>query len=460
MESEPLNKSAEIDAAHPVIEPGHTFASVTDKISAIVLTQRTPRFWYVGFGLSFSLVLVLLFATAYLLIMGVGVWGIDVPVAWGFAIVNFVWWIGIGHAGTLISAILLLLRQKWRQSINRFAEAMTLFAVACAGLFPLLHLGRPWYAYWLFPYPSTMGIQPQFRSPLVWDVFAVSTYFTISLLFWYVGLIPDLATMRDQARQRFARFAYGILAMGWRGSAIHWHRYEMAYLLLAGLATPLVISVHTVVSFDFAAALVPGWHSTIFPPYFVAGAIYSGFAMVLTIAIPLRRLYGLADLITDRHLRNMGVVMLATGMVVAYGYLMETFTAWYSGDIFERYLIINRMFGPYGYMYWLLILFNILIPQLLWVRRVHANVPLLFLIAISINIGMWLERYVIVVVSLHRDYLPSAWGMYSGTIVDYAILAGSLGLFVCLLFLFIRFLPVISIFEMRELVHDLSEQRK
>ena len=458
--AEPVQPSSPSPGSPQIIGPGHTFATLTDKISAIVLTQRTPWFWYVGFGLSFVLVLVLFYCIAALLTVGIGLFGVNTPVGWGFAIVNFVWWIGIGHAGTLISAILLLLRQKWRQSINRFAEAMTLFAVACAGLFPILHLGRPWFFYWLFPYPNTMGIQPQFRSPLVWDVFAVSTYLTVSLLFWFLGLIPDLATLRDRATRRVPRFIYGMLAMGWRGSAIHWHRYEMAYLLLAGLATPLVISVHTVVSFDFAAALVPGWHSTIFPPYFVAGAIYSGFAMVLTIAIPLRRLYGLEDLITDRHLRNMGVVMLATGMVVAYGYLMETFTAWYSGDIFERYLIMNRMFGQYGYMYWLLILFNILIPQLLWVRRVHANVPLLFMIALSVNIGMWLERYVIVVVSLHRDYLPSAWGMYSGTIVDYAVLAGSMGLFVCLLFLFIRFLPMISIFEMRELVHDLSEQKR
>jgi len=438
----------------PLIEPGHTFASITDKISAIVLTSRTPRFWYIGFGLSFILVLVLLYCIAALVAVGVGLFGIMIPVAWGFAIVNFVWWIGIGHAGTLISAILLLLRQKWRQSINRFAEAMTLFAVACAGLFPLIHLGRPWFAYWLFPYPSTMGIQPQFRSPLVWDVFAVSTYFTVSLLFWFLGLIPDLATLRDRARGRVPRFIYGMLAMGWRGSAIHWYRYEMAYLLLAGLATPLVVSVHTVVSFDFAVALVPGWHSTIFPPYFVAGAIYSGFAMVLTIAIPLRKLYGLEDFITLRHLRNMGIVMLATGMVVAYGYLMETFFAWYSGDIFEKYMMLNRMFGPYGWMYWLLILFNILIPQALWIAKVRTHPVVLFLISISVNIGMWLERYVIVVVSLSRDFMPSAWGMYSGTIVDYAVLAGSIGLFVCLLFLFIRVLPMISIFEMRGLVHE------
>ena len=448
------NQPAEAGDSLPIIEPGHTFGSITDKISSIVLTGRTPWFWYVGFGLSFILVLVLFFCIAAVITIGVGLFGIMIPVAWGFDIVNFVWWIGIGHAGTLISAILLLLRQKWRQSINRFAEAMTLFAVACAGLFPLIHLGRPWYFYWLLPYPSTMGIQPQFRSPLVWDVFAVSTYFTVSLLFWFLGLIPDLATLRDRARGRIPRFIYGMLAMGWRGSAIHWHRYEIAYLLLAGLATPLVVSVHTVVSFDFAVGLVPGWHSTIFPPYFVAGAIYSGFAMVLTIAIPLRKLYGLEDFITMRHLKNMGMVLLVTGMIVAYGYLIETFMAWYSGDIFEKYMMMNRMFGPYGWMYWLLILFNILIPQALWFRSLHTNVIVLFLIAISVNIGMWLERYVIIVVSLHRDFMPSAWGRYSGTIFDYGVFVGTIGLFIALLFLFIRVLPMISIFEMRELVHE------
>jgi Ni/Fe-hydrogenase subunit HybB-like protein len=454
MEPNAQNQPADSAGSLPVIEPGHTFGSITDKISSIVLSGRTPRFWYVGFAISFLLVLVLLFCLAAVITVGVGLFGIMIPVAWGFDIVNFVWWIGIGHAGTLISAILLLLRQQWRQSINRFAEAMTLFAVACAGLYPLIHLGRPWFFYWLLPYPNTMGIQPQFRSPLVWDVFAVSTYFTVSLLFWFLGLIPDLATLRDRARRRIPRFIYGMLAMGWRGSALHWHRYEIAYLLLAGLATPLVISVHTVVSFDFAVALVPGWHSTIFPPYFVAGAIYSGFAMVLTIAIPLRRLYKLEDLITMRHLKNMGMVMLATGMIVAYGYMIETFMAWYSGDIFEKYMMMNRMFGPYGWMYWLLILFNILIPQALWFRSLQTNVMALFVIAISVNIGMWLERYVIVVVSLHRDHMPSAWGMYSGTIVDYGVFAGTLGLFVALLFLFIRVLPMISIFEMRELVHE------
>jgi Ni/Fe-hydrogenase subunit HybB-like protein len=437
----------------PVIGPGYTFASVSDKISSIVLERpAATRGWWIGFGISFALVMLLMFAIGYLLVVGVGVWGINIPVGWGFAIVNFVWWIGIGHAGTLISAILLLLNQKWRTSINRFAEAMTLFAVACAGLFPLLHLGRPWFFYWLFPYPSTMGIQPNFRSPLVWDVFAVSTYFTVSLMFWFIGLLPDLATLRDRAETHLKRIVYGMLAMGWRGSARHWQRYEIAYLLLAGLATPLVVSVHTVVSLDFAVAIIPGWHSTIFPPYFVAGAIFSGFAMVLTIAIPLRAAYHLEDFITMRHLENMAKVMLATGLIVAYGYMMELFMAWYSGNAFEAFVALNRMFGPYAIAYWVLIACNVIIPQALWWKRVRTNVPLLFFISLIVNIGMWVERFVIVITSLHRDFLPSSWGMYNPTFWDYATFAGTIGLFVALLYLFIRFLPVISIFEMRELV--------
>jgi molybdopterin-containing oxidoreductase family membrane subunit len=380
-------------------------------------------------------------------------------VAWGFAIVNFVWWIGIGHAGTLISAILLLFRQEWRTSINRFAEAMTLFAVACAGLFPLLHLGRPQFFYWLCPYPATTGVWPQFRSPLVWDAFAVGTYATVSLLFWYIGLIPDLATLRDRSRRRFAQIVYGFLAMGWRGSARHWKRYQDAYLLLAGLATPLVVSVHTIVSFDFAVSIVPGWHTTVFPPYFVAGAIYSGFAMVLTIAIPLRAVYGLHDFVTDGHLDKMAKVMLASGLVVAYGYLMEHFAAWYSGHEYEEYMIANRVSGPYALAYWALIACNIAIPQLLWSKRVRTNPYLLFGLALVINVGMWLERFVIVVTSLHRDYLPSAWDMYTPTFWDWATYLGTIGLFAALLFLFIRFLPMISIFEMQELVHDQPSQQ-
>src|SRR6266705_1484960 len=344
-----INKQA------PVIEPGYTFGTVTDKISSIVLTRPTSNGWFVGFGIAFLITMGLLYSVGYLFVRGVGIWGVNIPVGWGFAIVNFVWWIGIGHAGTLISAILLLLRQSWRNSINRFAEAMTLFAVSCAGLFPVLHLGRPWLGYWLFPYPNTMNVWPQFRSPLVWDVFAVSTYFTISLLFWFIGLIPDLATLRDRSENRVAKIIYGMLAMGWRGSARHWARYETAYLLLAGLATPLVLSVHTVVSFDFAIGIVPGWHTTIFPPYFVAGAIYSGFAMVLTLAIPIRKYYQVEDFITMRHIECMSKVMLGTGLIVAYGYGMEAFMAWYSGGQFERYAFVNRVWeGGYWWTYWLL----------------------------------------------------------------------------------------------------------
>ena len=323
-----------------------------------------------------------LYATAYLFAKGVGIWGTTIPIGWAFPIVNFVWWVGIAHAGTLISAILLLLRQDWRTSINRFAEAMTLFAVACAGLFPLLHLGRPWVFHWLMPYPNTMDLWPQFRSPLVWDVFAVLTYFTVSLLFWYTGLIPDMATLRDRAPGRFAQIVYGMLAMGWRGSAAHWHRYEIAYLLMAGLATPLVISVHSIVGMDFAAAIVPGWHTTIFPPYFVAGAIFSGFAMVVTLAIPLRAVYRLQDFVTMRHLDNMAKIMLATGSILAYGYLAEVFFSYYSGNPYERYVTINRAFGPYAWSYWALIACNILTPQLLWFRSVRRNVAVLFVISL------------------------------------------------------------------------------
>jgi molybdopterin-containing oxidoreductase family membrane subunit len=449
-------QSAEAEAAvasPPVIGPGHTFGSVTDKISAIVLTRPTNWRWLIGFTVGFALVLLLHLAIGYLIAVGVGIWGINVPVAWGFAIVNFVWWIGIGHAGTLISAILLLLHQKWRTSINRFAEAMTLFAVACAGLFPLLHMGRPWFFYWLLPYPNTMQVWPQFRSPLVWDVFAVSTYFTVSLLFWYVGLIPDLATLRDRSQSWIGRITYGMLAMGWRGSAIHWHRYETAYVLLAGLATPLVVSVHTVVSFDFAVAIVPGWHSTIFPPYFVAGAIFSGFAMVLTLAIPIRHFYGLQDFITDKHLDNMAKILLATGMMVGYGYLMEAFMSWYSDNPFEAAVQMDRMTGAYKGVYWGLLACNVLAPQFLWVKRFRTNALFLFAISLVVNTGMWLERYMIVL-ALHRDFLPSSWGMYSPTRWDWFTYVGTIGLFLFLLFLFLRFLPMISIFEMRTLLPE------
>ena len=443
-----------IEKQAPVIEPGHTFATVTDKISSIVLTRPTSNGWLVGFGVAFLLTMVLLFAVGYLFVKGVGIWGINIPVGWGFAIVNFVWWIGIGHAGTLISAILLLLRQSWRNSINRFAEAMTLFAVSCAGLFPLLHMGRPWLAYWMFPYPNTMNYWPQFRSPLVWDVFAVSTYFTISLLFWFIGLIPDLATLRDRSENRASKMIYGILAMGWRGSARHWARYETAYLLLAGLATPLVLSVHTVVSFDFAVAIVPGWHTTIFPPYFVAGAIYSGFAMVLMLAIPIRKIYGLEDFITERHLNNSAMVMLATGLIVAYGYVMEAFMNWYGGNRYDQFLLWNRLHGPYAPLYYALIFCNIVLPQLLWIKKLRTNPFWLFLISLDVLIGMWLERFVIVVVSLQRDFLNSSWGMYYPTRWDWMTYIGTIGMFLAAMFLFLRILPMISIYEMRVLLPE------
>jgi Ni/Fe-hydrogenase subunit HybB-like protein len=444
----------------PVLAPGHSFASITDKISGIVLKRPVHLGWVAGFFVSFMVMQGLLLGMTVLFVKGVGVWGVNIPVGWGFAIVNFVWWIGIGHAGTLISAILLLLRQSWRNSINRFAEAMTLFAVAQAGVFPLLHLGRPWVFYWLFPYPNTMGYWPNFRSPLVWDVFAVSTYFTISLVFWFIGLIPDLATLRDRTDNSFIRFTYGLLAMGWRGSARHWARYETAYLLLAGLATPLVLSVHTVVSFDFAIGIVPGWHTTIFPPYFVAGAIYSGFAMVLVLAIPIRRFYDVKDFITDRHLENSAMVMLATGLIVAYGYAMEAFMNWYSGNPYENFLRWNRLHGPYAPWYLALLFFNIILPQILWIRRIRTNSIWLFLISMDVLVGMWLERFIIVVVSLHRDFLNSAWGMYYPTRWDWAVFMGTLGMFCALMFLFVRLLPMISMFELSTLLPQAEVNHK
>ncbi|MBL7986868.1 MAG: polysulfide reductase NrfD [Chlorobi bacterium] len=439
----------------PVLGKGaKDFESVTEKISGLVLRKGVTKGWVVGFGIAFMLLMLFLYAVTILFVDGIGIWGINVPVAWGFDIVNFVWWIGIGHAGTLISAILLLLRQDWRTSINRFAEAMTLFAVACAGMFPILHLGRPQLFYWLLPYyPNTMALLPQFRSPLLWDVFAVSTYGTVSLLFWFVGLIPDLASLRDRATTKGKQMIYGALSLGWRGSAVHWKRYTTIYMILAGLSTPLVLSVHTVVSFDFAVSQIPGWHATIFPPYFVAGAIFSGFAMVLTLGIPLRKYYGLEDYITPRHLNNMAKVMLATGLIVVYGYSQEAFMGWYSGAEYEKYMIWNRMTGPYAPAYWALIFCNGVVPQLLWMRKFRTHTVWLWCISIVVNVGMWLERYVIIAISLHRDFVPSAWGYYNPTFFDWATYIGTMGLFLTLFFLFIRFLPVIAVSEVRELVH-------
>jgi Ni/Fe-hydrogenase subunit HybB-like protein len=454
----------EKDAIDPgpgaILGRGYDFGKVTDKIGNIPLlpVRKTPKQAFIGIAIAFCMMQLLLLGSGVLFIKGTGVWGIMIPVGWGFAIVNFVWWIGIGHAGTLISAILLLLKQDWRTSINRFAESMTLFAVMQAGMFPILHLGRPWLAYWLIPYPNSMWLWPQPRSPLVWDVFAVSTYFTVSLLFWYTGLVPDFATMRDKAKRVWQKKLYGIFALGWRGASRHWSRYQMAYLLLAGLSTPLVVSVHTVVSFDFAISLIPGWHTTIFPPYFVAGAIYSGFAMVITLAIPARKWFHLEDIITSRHLECMAKVMLGTGMIVAFAYVLEAFMAYYSGSAYERFMYLNRMLGPYGFTYYMLIACNIAIPQFLWIKKVRLSVPLLFILAIVVNIGMWLERFVIVITSLHRDFVPSSWGVYAPTQWDWAVLIGTIGFFVTLMFIFMRLLPAISIFEVREVIHE--EQHK
>jgi molybdopterin-containing oxidoreductase family membrane subunit len=455
--------------------PGtHTESTMDEQIGSLVLDQsrhNKPEIslpgglktspWQIGFAIGFAGLGLLGLSLVMLLANGIGVWGNNQPAAWGFDIINFVWWIGIGHAGTLISAVLLLLRQKWRNSINRFAEAMTIFAVMCAGLYPLLHTGRPWVAYWLFPYPNVLAMWPQFRSPLVWDVFAVSTYATVSILFWYVGLVPDFATLRDRSKNRFAQIAFGALAMGWRGSAKHWLRYEHASIILAGLSTPLVLSVHTIVSFDFAMSIVPGWNVTIFPPYFVAGAVFAGFAMVLTFAIPLRKWYGLENFITMKHIDWMCKVLLGTGLIVFYGYIMEVFYAFYSGVPAELALLHNRLNlfnAPYSWAFWLLILFNGIIPQLFWSPKMRQNLPVILFVCTSVSIGMWFERYVIIPISLTRDYLPSSYGFYTPRLWDFAFFFGTIGMFIFLMFLFVRFLPFINMFEMKELRHQIHEQ--
>lgn len=437
-----------------VIGSDHTYESITKQIGSLVINRPISLGWVASLFFSLSLLGLMIIAVLMVLLKGVGVWGINVPIAWGFDIINFVWWIGIGHAGTLISAILLLLHQNWRTSINRFAEAMTLFAVCCAGLYPLLHINRHQYAYFMLLLPNSMGLWPQFRSPLEWDVFAISTYFSVSLLFWYVGLVPDLASLRDRATHPLAKKVFGIGSMGWRNSALHWHRYTALYLILAGVSTPLVLSVHSIISFDFAYSQVPGWHSTIFPPYFVAGAVFAGFAFVLLLAIPMRALFHLKDLITMKHLENCAKVMLATGLIVFYGYIMEVFFGWYSASPFEKYMTFdNRMFGPYAWSYYSLIFCNGIAPQILWFKKCRTNIPILFIVSVIVSVGMFLERFVIIVTSLHRDYLPSSWGMYYPTFWDYALYAGTFGLFLTLFLLFCRLLPVIAVAEMRELVH-------
>ena len=432
----------------PLILGGKGFTEVTETVTNITYA-KTPFAWYVAFAIALSLLGVLGLTIGYLVTTGVGVWGNNQPVSWAFDIVNFVFWVGIGHAGTLISAILFLFRQKWRTSINRFAEAMTIFAVMCAGIFPALHVGRPWLAYWLFPLPNQMDIWPQFRSPLLWDVFAVSTYASVSLLFWYVGMIPDLATLRDRATSKVKQMVYGIFALGWTGSSRHWHRFEKAYLLLAALATPLVLSVHSVVSFDFATSQVPGWHTTVFPPYFVAGAVFGGFAMVLTLAIPARQFFGLKDIITRRHIDNMCKVLLGTGLIVAYAYAVEFYIAWYSGSQFEQFHFKNRVSGPYWWAWLCMTGCNVLAPQLLWSKTLRNNLAVVMFVAMCVNVGMWFERFVIIVSSLHRDFLPSAWGMYVPTWVDIGMFAGSFGLFFTMFLLFCRFLPMVAMAEVK-----------
>jgi molybdopterin-containing oxidoreductase family membrane subunit len=432
----------------------HTLQSVTEKVSGLALRRDVQPVWLLLFLLSGGLLTVFLGVVCYLLVRGVGIWGINIPAAWAFAITSFVWWIGIGHAGTLISAFLLLLHQKWRTSINRVAEAMTIFAVMTAGLFPLLHLGRPWFFYWLTPYPDTMGLWPQFRSALVWDVFAVSTYFLVSLLFWYMGMIPDLATLRDRAQTPFRRSLYGVLAMGWRNSARHWHRYETTYLLLGGLATPLVVSVHSVVSSDFAISLVPGWHETVFPPYFVAGAIFSGFAMVIVLCIPIRNACHVQDFITMDHLDVMGKLLLATSFLTSYGYISEHTVTYYGGEVYDVHVYWSRLtdFGKYAGIVWTVYTCNVFIPQLLWFRRLRRNQTVLFTVSLFVLVGMWLERYYIILSSLSEDFLPSSFGYFKPTVWDILTYVGSLGFFFVPFLLFVRYLPILAIFETRAML--------
>ncbi len=435
----------------PLVLGEHDRASVTELVCEIV-ERRPPAAWYVALVFSLSLCGLMFGAIGYLIVTGVGVLGNNSPVFWGWPIVNFVFWIGIGHAGTLISAVLFLFRQRWRTSINRFAEAMTLFAVACAGIFPAVHVGRIWLVYWLAPYPNQMSLWPNFRSPLLWDVVAINTYATVSLLFWYLGMIPDLATLRDRATGRLRRLAYGVFALGWRGSSGQWHRFEWAYLLLAALATPLVLSVHSVVSFDFAVAQVPGWHTTIFPPYFVAGAIFSGCAMVITLAVPARAFFGLKSLITMRHLENMNKLILGTSLLVGYAYAIEVFMAWYGGNPYEIFAFANRAMGPLGWAYGLMVLCNVIVPQLFWLKRARTTPWMMLIVAVLVNVGMWMERFVIIVASLGRDFLPSSWGVFKPTLIDVLMLLGSFGLFFTLFLLFCRFLPMVAMAEVKSVL--------
>jgi molybdopterin-containing oxidoreductase family membrane subunit len=436
----------------PLVLGNPTVHDVTEKVSSVVEAKPTKAYFAV-LGVTSAIAGWGMLTILYTVVTGIGVWGNNQPVGWAWDITNFVFWIGIGHAGTLISAILFLFRQNWRTAINRAAEAMTIFAVMCALIFPIIHTGRPWVAvYWLLPMPNQMQMWVNFRSPLLWDVFAVSTYFTVSLMFWFVGLVPDFATLRNRAEKKVTKAVYTVLSLGWTGANRHWHRYEKAYLILAGLSTPLVLSVHTIVSFDFAVSIIPGWHTTIFPPYFVAGAIFSGFAMVLTLMILARKLLGLEQFLTLKHIENMNKVLMATGMMVGYAYGIEFFIAWYSGNPFEQFIFINRAFGPYAWAYWTMVSCNVFVPQLFWSRRIRRNLVITWIISIFVNIGMWFERFVIIATSLHRDFLPSSWGYFSPSWVDISIFAGTIGLFLTLFLLFAKHLPVMAIAEVKSIL--------
>lgn len=443
-----MSKTYEYVPEPALVKGNHDFGSITRLVTDINL-RPTPKAWYIVFGISNLLLFVLLGSIGYLIWQGTGIWGLNSTVNWGWAIINFVWWVGIGHAGTLISAILFLFRQNWRTAINRFAEAMTIFAVMCAGIFPAIHVGRIWVIYWVFPVPNSMAMWPNFNSPLLWDVFAISTYLTVSFLFWYVGLVPDFATLRDRIKSKFGKIAYGIAALGWRGSNRHWWNYEKAYMILAGLATPLVLSVHTIVSFDFAVSVIPGWHTTIFPPYFVAGAVFSGFAMVLTLMIIVRKIYGLEEIMTDDHIEKMNIIILVTGSMVGFAYLMEFFIAWYGQVEYEKAIFILRATGPYAWAYWIMITCNVLSPQFFWSKKLRRHVGFTFFISIVVNIGMWFERFVITVTSLSTDFLPSSWGYYSPTMWDMLTYLGTFGLFGTFFLLFLRFLPMIAVAELK-----------
>lgn len=445
------NSSHEEPVREELVLGNPSLRDVTARIASIVESKITPKY-LATLTVTGGMAGLGLFALYYTIVTGIGVWGLNNPIGWGWDITNFVFWIGIGHAGTLISAILFLFRQKWRTAINRSAEAMTIFAVICALTMVLSHTGRPWLFYWLLPYPNQMQMWINFRSPLAWDVFAVNTYFTVSALFWFVGLIPDLATLRNYVKSDIAKKIYGVLSLGWTGSTRHWHHYEIAYLILAGISTPLVLSVHSVVSFDFTVGILPGWHTTIFPPYFVAGAIFSGFAMVMTLLVITREILDLKQFITMKHLENMNKIMLATGMMVGYAYAMEMFIAWYSGSDWERWIFINRAMGDYAWAYWTMVLCNVISPQVYWFKKLRRNLPLMFVISIFINIGMWFERFTIIATTLHHDFLPASWGYYSPTWVEISIFIGTFGIFLSLFLLFAKFVPVIAIAEIKSIL--------